>query len=150
MKVFIGSDHRGVEYKEKIKAIVAYLGHDVIDVGVNDAKESCDYPDIAKKVGENVVATKNARGILVCMSGIGQSIAANKIPGIYAALCYNDEAAALSRQHNNANVLVLSSKFVKPGQLKNLVTVWFASEFEGDRHERRFNKIKKLEKDACK
>ncbi|MCA9398492.1 MAG: ribose 5-phosphate isomerase B [Candidatus Omnitrophica bacterium] len=146
MKVYIGADHRGVQYKAKIIKELEALGLDVIDFGAHDESASCDYPKVAYKVATRVAQSKNARGVLVCMSGIGQSMAANKVPGSFAALCYNAEAAKLSRQHNNANVLVLSSKFVKPKELPKILKIWFSTEFEGGRHRRRVNQMKKIEK----
>lgn len=144
MDIFIGADHRGVEFKTKIKDIIKGLGFAVKDMGT-DSEESCDYPVIAQKVAQAVVKTKNARGILVCMSGIGQCIAANKVKGAYAALCHNTESAQLSRQHNNANVLVLSAKFVDPNELKAMLKAWLTTEFEGGRHERRIKLIRDIE-----
>jgi len=146
LKVYIGSDHRGCDFKKKIIKILEEKEYDVIDVGAYDPAVSCDYPKIAAKVATQVGKSRNARGILVCMSGIGQAMAANKIKGAYAALCHNVEAAALSRQHNNANILVLGSKFVKAKELKKILDVWFSTEFEGGRHLRRVNQIKKMEK----
>jgi len=148
MKIFIGADHRGVGFKARIKGILQSLGYDVIDVGTNDETKGCDYPKIGFDVASRVARSRNGRGILMCMSGIGQSIVANKVKGAYAALCYNAEAAKLSRQHNNANVLVLSAKFVKSNQLKKILTVWLTTEFEGGRHQRRVNQIKKIERSA--
>ncbi|MGE0268824.1 MAG: ribose 5-phosphate isomerase B [Candidatus Omnitrophota bacterium] len=144
MEIFIGADHRGVEFKSKIKDIIKRLGYTVTDLGT-ESTESCDYPVIAQKVANAVVRTNDGRGILVCMSGIGQSIAANKVRGILAALCYNAEAAKLSRQHNNANVLVLSAKFVKPDELEEILKVWLSTGFEGGRHERRIKLIRDIE-----
>lgn len=145
MKVFIGADHRGIEFKETIKAIVQDLGYEIDDVGTNSSA-SCDYPVIAQKVAQAVLTSPDNRGILVCMSGIGQAIAANKVDGILAALCYNIEAAKLSREHNNANVLVLSSKFVDAGSLPLLIKTWLTTPFEGGRHERRINLIRDIER----
>jgi ribose 5-phosphate isomerase B len=145
MKIFIGADHRGFKLKEKLKGLLAKLGHQVVDLGSYD-EESCDYPLISCKVASSVAKTKNSRGILVCMTGIGHSMAANKVPGVLAALCYNKEAAELSRQHNNANVLILGAKFVTPKQLRDIVVTWLKAEFEGGRHLRRVNQIKQIEK----
>lgn len=147
MKVYIGSDHRGYDFKKKIFDILQEMDHDVIDLGVHEKGVSCDYPKIGAKVARKVVEDKNSRGILICMSGIGQSIVANKVKGAYAALCYNAEAAKLSRQHNNANILVLSGKFVKKNELTKIIKVWLTTEFEGGRHLRRVNQIKKIEKE---
>jgi len=145
MKIFIGADHRGFHLKDKIKRILDRLGHQAVDVGTDSDQLSCDYPKIAYKVATKVAKTKNGRGMLVCMSGIGQAIAANKVPGAYAALCYNPTAAALSREHNNANILVLSARFVKQKDLQKIVEVWLKTPFAGGRHQRRFNQIRKIE-----
>src|SRR3989338_7673112 len=142
MKVFIGADHRGFKLKQEIHDLLTRSGHKVIDMGSYD-EESCDYPLISCKVASSVVKSKNARGILVCMTGIGHSIAANKVPGALAALCYNKEAAVLSRQHNNANILVLGAKFVTPQQLKEIIIAWLDTKFEGGRHLRRVKQIEK-------
>lgn len=145
MNVYIGADHRGVNYKSKIAKALSDLNMTVVDMGAFDAKKPCDYPLIAKKVATNVAKKKGAFGVLVCMSGIGQTIAANKIKGARAALCYNAVAAKLSRQHNNANILVLSSRFVKQKDIKNIVKNFLKTSFEGGRHQRRVNQIKRLE-----
>ena len=145
MKIYIGADHRGFTFKEKIISILESLNYDVDDLGTYDETTPCDYPKVSYQVATKVAKIKNSRGILVCMSGIGQSIAANKVKGAYAALCYNAEAAQLSRQHNNANILVLSSKFIKPEDLRNIIKIWLETKFEGGRHLRRVNQIKKIE-----
>lgn len=146
MNVYIGADHRGVNYKKKIIEILEKQKHKAVDMGAYDPKVSCDYPKVAYKVSKEVAKSTNARGILVCMSGIGQAMAANKVRGAYAALCYNAQSAALSRQHNNANILVLGSKFVKTKDLSRIIRTFLTTEFEGGRHRRRVNQIKKLEK----
>lgn len=145
MKIFIGADHRGVEYKAEAIKVLESLGYEVEDLGAFDPEQSCDYPDKAEVVASKTVKTPDSRGILVCMSGIGQSIAANKIKGARAALCYNAEAAKLSREHNDANILVLSSKFVQPADIRKIVKIWLETPFEGGRHKRRVEKIHKLE-----
>jgi len=145
MIVYIGADHRGLKLKGKIINILEALDIDVADIGTHDSTKSCDYPKIAYKVASSVAKDKNARGILVCMSGIGQSIAANKVKGAYAALCHTPEIAKLSRQHNNSNVLVIGAKSTKAKDLPKIIKVWLSTEFEGGRHKRRFNQIKKLE-----
>lgn len=149
-KIVIGADHRGVKHKAKIVSLLGKLGYAVEDVGIFDDTIMCDYPGISLKVGTAVADNKNTRGILVCMTGIGHSIAANKIPGVYAALCYNKEAAALSRQHNNANVLILGAKFVPESEMYKIIKVWLSSEFEGGRHLRRTKQIKAIEKKYSK
>lgn len=146
MKIFIGADHRGFELKRRIVSFLETLGHVIIDVGSYDAGAICDYPPISCAVASQVAKTKGSRGILVCMTGIGHSIAANKVVGAYAALCYTKEAAVLSRAHNNANVLVLGAKFVNLDELENIIKVWLNTEFEGGRHLRRFKQIKVIEK----
>lgn len=146
MKVFIGADHRGAALKEKIGKLLCRQGYHVTDLGVDTQSQSCDYPKIAYKVAVRVARTRNSRGILVCMSGIGQAIAANKVPGAYAALCYNPQAVELSRRHNNANVLVLSAKFVRSSQLAPLIKTWMKAPFERGRHLRRFLQIKRIER----
>ena len=146
MKVFIGADHRGFDYKANIIQWLEKSGHEVVDVGMYDDSTPCDYPRIGQHVAMEVAKDDGARGILVCMSGLGQAIVANKVTGAYAALCYNPEAAELSRKHNNANVLVLGSLFVKTEDLERILEVWLNTEFEGGRHERRVNQIKEVEK----
>lgn len=150
MKVFIGSDHRGFVLKQKIGTMLESLGVQIVDVGTDKEDVPCDYPKIAYQVAQSVSKSRNSRGILVCMSGIGHSIAANKVRGVYAALCYNKEAAALSRQHNNSNVLVLGSKFVSEKEIYEIVKIWLNEDFEGGRHLRRVNQIKAIEKESFK
>lgn len=146
MRIYIGADHRGFEVKAKIVKLLEAAKYDVVDVGTNDSQSSCDYPKIAFKVAKAVAKDKNSKGILACMSGIGIAIAANKVKGAYAALCYNPQAAELSRRHNNANILVLGAGFVKPGDIPKIVKSWLKAEFEGDRHLRRFRQVQAIEK----
>ncbi len=150
MKIFIGADHRGFELKAHILSLLENLGHTVVDVGSFDASVICDYPPISCEVASRVAKTRGSRGILACMTGIGHSIAANKVVGAYAALVYNKEAAVLSRQHNNANVLVLGAKFVTLQEIDDIVKVWLTTDFEGGRHLRRFKEIKAIEKKFLK
>jgi len=146
VKVFVGSDHRGVSFKNKIKDVLQAEGYEVTDVGTNDPEVGCDYPGIAYQVATRVAASPEGRGVLVCLSGVGQAIAANKVPGAYAALCHNTEIARLSRQHNNANILVLGERFVDPAELETILKVWFSTPFEGGRHQRRIDQIKAIER----
>ncbi len=146
MKIYIAADHRGVSLKSEIKDFLKELGHTVIDAGADTSAKPCDYPPLAFKVAQSVAKQRTSRGILVCMSGIGMSIAANKVPGAYAALCYNVEAAKLSRQHNNANILVLGARFSSDEDLRKIIRVWLAEKFEGGRHARRVRAIKNIEK----
>lgn len=154
MKVFLGADHRGFEYKKKIIELLSgelkSLGVQAVDLGTFNDVEPCDYPKTAYAVGTAVARTKNSFGILICMSGNGQTIAANKVKGAYAALCLNEEAAALARQHNNANVLVISAKFTKLNKVKNVVRAFLTAKFEGGRHLRRFKQIQQIEKGNLK
>ena len=147
MKIFIGADHRGYQFKKIIVEKLHDRGDEVVDLGTHQENEACDYPKIAYAVATHVVRARGARGILVCMTGLGQAIAANKIPGAYAALCYTPETAALSRQHNNANILVLGAKFINPKELPEIVDVWLKSKFEGGRHLRRTKQIKEIERE---
>lgn len=144
LNVYVGADHRGVEFKARIVDIVTKLGFYVEDKGTN-TQESCDYPRVAFDVAKAVVASQDNRGILVCWSGIGQAIAANKVDGALAALCYNSEAAELSRLHNNANILVLSAKFTPDDELATIIETWLKTEFEGGRHKRRVDLIREIE-----
>ncbi len=150
MTIFIGADHRGFMFKEKITAALRTLGHEVVDVGTYVVDPPCDYPAISFEVGRNVAAHKNSRGILVCLTGIGHSMAANKVRGVYAALCYSKEAAELSRRHNNANVLVLGSNFVSENTMMDIIRVWLETPFDGGRHLRRINQIVAFEKKFLK
>ncbi len=147
--VFIGADHRGFELKARIVAEIRKMGHEVVDAGSYDPAP-CDYPAISYEVATNVARLKNGRGILLCLTGIGHSIAANKVPGAYAALCYNKEAAVLSRQHNNANILVLGANFVAEKKMLDVIRTWLATDFEGGRHLRRLKQIKAIEKKLFK
>lgn len=146
MKVLIGSDHAGYELKGQI---IAHLngreGLEVRDFGTDSADVSCDYTDIALQVGRCVASGDADRGILVCGTGIGMSIAANKVPGVYAAVCWNKETATLSRQHNNANVLTLGGRMLEPKVAIEAVDTWLATDFEGGRHVRRTQKIRAYE-----
>jgi RpiB/LacA/LacB family sugar-phosphate isomerase len=147
MKIFIGADHRGFEFKKKIKDFLGLLGHEVIDVGTHEEGKDCDYPQISHDVAVQVAKDASSRGILVCLTGLGHSIAANKIPGVYAALVYNIEAASLSRKHNNSNVLVLGARFTESSQMLEIVKTWLSTDFEGGRHLRRVQQIKKIERE---
>jgi RpiB/LacA/LacB family sugar-phosphate isomerase len=146
MKVYIGADHRGYAFKKKIVRILKNFGCAVVDMGTHDDVKSCDYPKLAYQVATRVAKSKNDRGMLVCMSGVGQTIAANKVKGAYAALCHTVEGAKLAREHNNSNILVLGAKFVKSKDLSKIIQTWLETEFEGGRHLRRINQIKRIEK----
>lgn len=140
MKVAIGSDHGGFHLKADIIEYVKELGHEVHDFGTHST-ESCDYPDISKPLAKEVVAGNFDRGILICGTGIGIGIAANRIPGVRAALCHDTFSAKASRAHNNANILTMGERIIGSGLAREIVRVWLESEFEGGRHERRIQKI---------
>ena len=144
MKIAIGADHRGFSLKEVLKEFLKEKGYEVIDFGTH-SEESFDYPDAAIPVGEAVASGEADRGILICMTGIGMSIAANKVKGVRAALVTGLEFAELSRRHNDANVICLQGGYVDPEDAKKFVEVFLTTEFEGGRHERRVNKIKEYE-----
>ena len=144
MKIAVGSDHRGFEAKEQIKAIVTDLGHECIDFGTDD-NNPVDYPDPAYSTAVAVSKKRADRAILACATGLGMSIAANKINGIRAALCHDELSAQISRDHNDANVLCISGDQVGEVLLRKIVEVWLNTEFSGGRHERRVRKIKAIE-----
>lgn len=148
MRISIGSDHAGFELKSKIKEYLA-CDHEVSDQGVFSA-ESVDYPDFAEAVAREVVSGNVERGILVCGTGIGMSIAANKVPGIRAALCHDRETARLSREHNDANILALGGRTTDPQLALRMVQDWLETEFNGTRHARRLEKIRRIEENYCK
>ncbi len=140
MKIGLGADHKGYPYKEKVKNFLLETDHQVLDFGTF-SEESVDYPDFAIKVADAVSKEEAERGILFCWSGIGMSISANKVKGVRAALCLNEEMAMLSRQHNDSNVLSLSAKFIREEELLKIVQTWLNTSFEGGRHQRRLDKI---------
>ena len=144
MKITIGSDHGAVELKEEVKKVLAEFNAEVKDVGTF-GKDSVDYPDIAEKVCADVVSGESERGIVLCGTGLGISIAANKIKGIRCALCGDVYSAKMSREHNNANVLAMGGRVTGFGPAGEIVRAWMTTEFAGGRHERRVNKIMALE-----
>jgi len=142
MKVIIGSDHVGFELKEKIKKYLEKQNYPFKDIGIH-SKEPVDYPDIAYNVSNEVIKNKNSKGILICATGIGMSIVANKTLGIRAALCHNEFMAKLSREHNDANILVLGSKIIKSNLIEEIVRIFLETDFsDEERHKRRVSKIK--------
>jgi len=145
VKVAIGSDHAGLEVKEKLKGLIASLGHELADMGT-ESEESCDYPDYAKAVAESVARGESGCGVLVCGTGIGMSMAANKVRGIRAAKVCSEYESQMSRRHNDANILCLGARSLDyQTQIKPIAQAWFATEFEGGRHQRRVDKIMALE-----
>ncbi|MBO8157971.1 ribose 5-phosphate isomerase B [Thermosyntropha sp.] len=144
MKVAIGNDHAGVALKEEIAAFLRQEGYEVINCGT-DTFDSVDYPDIAEKVAEEVLK-QNIPGIIICGTGIGISIAANKIPGIRAALCNDLFTARMTRKHNNANILALGARVIGAGLAVEIVREFLNTDFEGGRHQARVEKISAIEK----
>jgi ribose 5-phosphate isomerase B len=144
MKIVVGSDHRGFKAKEVIKAIVTQLGHECIDVGT-DSNDPVDYPDYAYVAAMAVAKNEADRAILICGTGIGTSITANKVKGIRAALCHDELSTQISRDHNDANVLCVSGELIGEVLMRKMVEVWLSTEFSGGRHQRRINKITAIE-----
>jgi ribose 5-phosphate isomerase B len=140
MRVSIGSDHRGFNVKAKLVDLLTKLGHEVVDEGT-DSTKSVDYPDVAAIVSRNVSRGGADRGILVCGTGIGMSIAANKFHGVRAATCHDEITAEICRRHNDVNVLCLSGDMLGERPIDNLVRIWLQTEFEGGRHARRLQKV---------
>lgn len=145
MKIAIGGDHSAVELKSTIIKYLEELGHSVKDFGTNSI-ESVDYPVFAKAVAENVANLNYDCGILICGTGIGMSLAANKVSGIRAANCNDPYSAKLSKQHNNANIITFGARVVGPDVAKMIVKEWLDAEYEGNRHARRVDMISKIEK----
>lgn len=144
MKIAVATDHRGHEAIEQIKAIISQLELSYVDFST-PSDQPVDYPDTAYLAAKAVAAGEADRAILVCGTGIGMSIAANKIKGIRAALCYDELAAKLSRQHNDANVLCLSGELVGQNMMRKIVETWLATDFSAGRHQRRVRKIQAIE-----
>jgi ribose 5-phosphate isomerase B len=144
MRIAVGSDHRGVHMRAKLVELLGRLGQQVVDVGSYEQQDD-DYPDIAAVVARKVSDNEVDRGILICGTGLGMCIAANKFPGVRAAPCYDDLTAELSRRHIDLNVLCLSGDMLGERLVDRLVEVWLKTEFEGGRHTRRLQKIAELE-----
>ena len=140
MKVVVASDHAGYTYKQEIKGFLKNKGVQVVDVGTNSI-ESCDYPIFAHEAAKKVAAGDVDYGILVCSSGEGIAIAANKIKGVRAGIAYNDDVARLMRQHNNANMIAFGATFMKLPDVLKRIEIFLKTPFEGGRHERRVNEI---------
>ena len=144
MHIAIGSDHRGFTVKSKVKSLLERLGHDVTDAGT-EAVESVDYPDFAAAVSGMVSCGDAERGILICGTGIGMAVTANKLPGVRAATCYDELTTEMSRRHNDVNVLCLGADLLVEPLIDRMVETWLTTEFEGGRHSRRVDKIVELE-----
>jgi ribose 5-phosphate isomerase B len=146
MKIAIGADHAGFEVKEKIKKQLMEMNLEVEDLGTNSL-DSVDYPDFGAAVGRCVASGKADEGIIVCGSGIGIAIAANKIPGVRAAQSWSEETARLARRHNDANILSIGARVLPAEEIPKIVKAWFDAKFEGGRHAERLAKITELEKE---
>jgi len=144
MKIAIGSDHAGFGLKEDLLEHLKGLNHDIVDCGT-DTTASVDYPDFGEKVSRMVSSGEVERGILICGTGLGMSMVANKFPNVRAALCNDLFSAKMSRLHNDANVLVLGGRIIGKDLAAEIVRTWMSTAFEGERHMRRLNKIKKIE-----
>jgi ribose 5-phosphate isomerase B len=145
MKIAIGADHGGFSLKEKLRRRLASEGHEVVDFGTA-SPESCDYPDFAQPVAREVAHGRADRGILVCSTGIGMAMAANKVDGIRAAPAQSDDEVRFTREHNDANVLTLGAKYMEEPRAMELIKIFLDTEFTGGRHARRVAKIAQLEK----
>lgn len=145
MKVSVAADHRGYSAKEKIKAFLRELGHEVLDLGT-DSDKSVDYPDFAVPAAAAVTDGRADLAVLLCGSGIGVSMTANKVAGVRAALCHDELGAEMSRKHNNANVLCLPADWLGEDLMCRMVKVWLSTPFEGGRHQRRIEKLMAVEK----
>ena len=146
MKIAIGSDHRGFDVKRRIRSLLEQMGHEVLDFGP-DSGESVDYPDFAFQVASAVAESRVERAILVCGTGIGMCIAANKVKGVRAAPCHDSITVEMSRRHNDANVLCLSADLLGEELIGRIVRLWLETEFEGGRHARRVEKVAKIERE---
>lgn len=140
MKIAVASDHRGLAVKQRVLQQLADLGHVTVDLGPNSS-ESVDYPDFAAKVANAISKSEVERGILICGTGIGMSIAANRFSNVRAALCHDDLTAEMSRRHNDANVMCLSADLLGEQLISRMIDVWVKTQFEGGRHARRLEKI---------
>ncbi len=144
MKIALGSDHRGFEVKRRIATVLQQMGHEVEDVGPH-SKDSVDYPDYAFKVALAVSEGRAQRGVLICGTGIGMCIAANKVKGVRAAPCHDSVTAEMSRRHNDANILSLSADLLGEELIERMLRIWLETEFESGRHARRVEKITRFE-----
>ena len=144
MKIALASDHAGYAEKERLKTVLTDLGVEFDDLGTT-SESSVDYPDYARKVAEQVAQGQVEQGLLVCGSGTGMAITANKVHGVRAAVAWSEETARLARRHNDANVLAIGARTTPPGDIPKIVRAWFSTEFEGGRHADRVAKISEVE-----
>jgi ribose 5-phosphate isomerase B len=146
--IIIGADHAGFALKESLKSCLVRPGLEITDVGTGSA-DPVDYPDIGCRVAAGVSCGAFARGILICGSGVGMAIVANKYPRVRAVLCLDKETAELSRRHNDSNVLCLAGRNTDPEKAEKIIEIWLKTAFEGGRHSRRIEKIREIEKEVC-
>lgn len=144
LKIAIASDHAGLDIKEAIKGVLEEMGYSFLDFGTYN-KESVDYPDMAELVAEKISNGELEKGILICGTGIGMSIVANKFPGVRAALVYDIYSARYAKEHNDANILILGGRTTDKESARKMVEIWLKSQFQGERHQRRLDKIKMIE-----
>lgn len=144
MKIVIGNDHAAVDMKMEIAAYLEQLGHEVINIGV-DTKESCNYPEYGEKAGRMVACGEADCGVLICGTGVGISIAANKVKGIRAAVCSEPVTARLVKEHNNANIIAFGARIIGPETAKAIIDAWLGAEFQGGRHQKRVDLIHGIE-----
>jgi ribose 5-phosphate isomerase B len=145
MRIAVGCDHRGVNVKQRVLELLQTFGQEVIDLGTNDHQE-VDYPDVAAAVAEKVSSGEVDRGVLICGTGLGMCIVANKFPGVRAAPCHDDLSVEIARRHNDLNVLCLSGEILGERNVDRLVELWLRTAFEGGRHARRVQKIAEFER----
>jgi len=145
MKIVIGSDHYGYPLKEDLKIYLKESGHEVIDVGVHDSELPVDYPDVSLEVAQRIAAEEFERGILICGTGIGMAMVANKVPGVRAACCHDPYSAERARKSNNAQIITMGSQIVAPNLARVLIDHWLASEFQGGRSAPKVEKINAID-----
>lgn len=148
MKIALASDHAGYAEKERLKPLLRELGVEFEDLGAV-SEDSVDYPDFARRVAERVAEGSAEQGLLVCGSGTGMAIAANKVPGVRAAVAWSEETARLAREHNDANVLALGARTTPPAEFQKIVRAWFGTKFAGGRHAGRVKKIGEIEREEA-
>jgi ribose 5-phosphate isomerase B len=146
MKIALGADHAGFVAKEEIRAVLKAMGHEVVDVGTA-SEMSCDYPDFAVAAARKVASGECERGVLICGTGIGMSIAANKVPGVRAALIFDEKMAEISRSHNDANVFCAGARVMPVIRIAESLKIWLQTPFQGGRHAKRVEKISKIEQE---
>jgi ribose 5-phosphate isomerase B len=145
MQIYIGSDHAGYSRKEAIQAHLKEAGHEVVDLGVFTDVNKVDYPDVAREVGEKVIENEGSRGVLICGTGMGMAMAANKLRGVRAVTAHDEETARMAMEHNNANIITFGARIMDEAMGKTIVDTYLGAEFEGGRHERRVEKVMEIE-----